>query len=438
MIFPNSGLGVSNSLLSTVLAPGVAAVVSGQAPAQAMQQAGCDPPPGFTWVAEANAYLPIVAGAPIVNGPCRWSPIAFPGLGIQIGPFTFPWTTDTMPGSVGCQCPGKEACDPTQLTYPPDCALCVGEHGDYNGINGKRCALWTTVITDWQQLPAGLSTLLQTILLSDVEGNGHGFGNYWFNKAWQPAADGTGGQSVTLSQYQQWMTALGIGPNQNYYLNFIPVEGNGLGFAENWYEGLPVVQFDHPNPALGRWGVWLALEHTGGFDSPFVLRVIVDNLTDAKGRLPVTSSFVRILNALNPLNWPGMFWKAVVAIGVGLGDLVTGLVDEFGALLCDLTANPAVVTAAVTAAATTQKIPPQQAAGIAATVNSISKAQCTPTPPNCADPKNATLTQCLIPLPPIAPVLPWWQQWYVIAGAALLVGLVLFSDNKSEKPAAAT
>jgi hypothetical protein len=428
MLFPDRGFGLGYHPRPDYRNVGQN-IVSGGTVAQGYTD--CPPPPGFTWL--NGMFVPLLPGVAPTNGICGWSPISFPGTGMKLGPFVFPWTPDTMPqGNVGT--PNPIFSDLIPGLAPPN-GLCVGEHSEYNGVNGKTCSVWTSVVHDWKQLPVELMPHLQKILLSDVEGNGHGFGNFWNNKTWLSPANGgtTQGQAITLNTYQEWATALGISPDQNYYLNFLPVEQNNLGYAEHWYEGLPIAQFDHPKDK-NRWGIWLALESTGGYDTPLVLRIVVASLAYAKSQLPGESTFHQILDALNPLNWPGMlveaiFW-AVNEIAGGFASLMGDLVDAAGNLICDLATNPTIVNATVMGAAATQGIPPQASQGIAQQISSMAAQKCGNQPPNCKDPKNAKLTQCQPAKPIIAPTKPWWQQWYVIVPAVAVVGYFLIKPSK--------
>lgn len=402
--------------------------------------------------------VPLLAGQAPIPGPAIpgqagiygcYSPIAFAGLGMQIGPFTFPWLLTTMPSSTSAAAAANQAQYNAAIGLPnsgPVETVCTGSAGDVNNVNGKLCTVWTTVVSDWTQLPIDLAAHLQQILLSDIEGGGHGFGNFWNFQTWLPSADPQAtthipgvnpsvGQPVTLASYREWITALGIGPDQNYYLNFIPVQGNDLvtyggpTYPGAWYQGVPITQFDHPDKVSGRYGIWLALEQTGGPNTELVLRIIVDSVADAQSRLPQASTWSKILHDLNPLNWPGMLLDAIEAVGHDLASLMSGLYDAAGNLICDVASNPILVSTAITATAASQGIPPAKSAGAANNIASIAQQKCAAPPPDCTLPANAGLTQCLPVLPPLTPATPWWQQWYVLVPAVALVGYLLLKPD---------
>ena len=490
--------------MGTKLSPALTSILNAVSP-QAVQSVttappkavvrSCTAPPGFTWVGSADSddglYMPL-SSVPLlttpVNGPqvagqsgifgC-YNPIAFQGLGMQIGPFTFPWTIATMPSApsaagIAAQQAYQAATGTAQYntvtgalipTTPGDAVVGTCGMSDYNNVNGKLCPAWTMTISDWTQLPIGLAEHLGLILLSDIEGDGKHFGNFWNNKGWLPndgttptsitnyttpvatttytgdqAAAATPGEPISMQSYRQWITALGIAPDQNYYINFIPVQGNNLAYgnghtyADVWYEGVPVTQFDHPDGVSGRYGIWLALEHANGqANTPYVLRIVVDSLADAASRLPQESIWGEILDALNPLNWPGMLLDAIEAVGHAIGSLMEDLYDAAGNLICDVASNPTLVAAAIKGVAASQGIPPNKTAGAAANIASLAAQQCAPTPPNCALPANAALTQCLPVAPPVGAVGPWYTQWYVIVPAVALVGYLLLKDDGEQK-----
>jgi hypothetical protein len=251
-------------------------------------------------------------------------------------------------------------------------------------------------------------------------------------------------QGVTLTSYRNWVTALGIQPNQDYYLPFLPVWARDIPFPWNfahWWNGTPVAMFN--DPATGKpWGVFLELVQRGtgvdhmnspgsnfaqtcpeydspalNFDSPFDLYVYVvpfDNPTlnnrskwNADGS--TSADFVKChswLEGLNPFNW------------------IKAIVGELKNLTCDLLNDPAAVAAFMAYSG-------KGATGIVSNLTAKCNAGKNPTI-NCKDATHANFPPCTAGIIPM-PTTPTWV--YVIGGVALLGGLVMLFGGKKRASA---
>lgn len=129
-------------------------------------------------------------------------------------------------------------------------------------------------LSDPTLIPPDWAAWFKKVALSPVEGldtNGSpkGFGNYWLNAAWSGSFPANSSpQPVTQASYQAWMTALGIGADQDYYLGALPIWGQGtvVWNPPGWWNSPPIATF--ANPANNQlFGIWLQLVKRGTMEA---------------------------------------------------------------------------------------------------------------------------------------------------------------------------
>jgi hypothetical protein len=125
-----------------------------------------------------------------------------------------------------------------------------------------------------------------------------------------------------------------------------------------------------------------------------------------------------------------MLLRFIAGLGGDLARFLGPFVDELGNFVCSLVSNPEAVKIAVTATAVAQGVPPQQAAGAASQISSMAQRECADKPPDCKNPANAKLVQCLPVKPPLVISTPWWQSWYVVVPVVAALGYVVLSKKK--------
>lgn len=158
-------------------------------------------------------------------------------------------------------------------TFPPNAQTI----DDMRGTNQSANVTYTTPAA----IPSGMAQIVNAAI-TGVSGSA-GYGNYWGMTGWDPAQ---------LAQYQAWVTALGIGPDQNYYMPML----DGL----TGYRQRPIAKFTHPlcvaimqeqnsepgqtvvdpNGVCSGWGVYLFLEPNDitkpwSATNPYVLRLYI-------------------------------------------------------------------------------------------------------------------------------------------------------------------
>ena len=318
--------------------------------------------------------------------------------------------------------------------------------------------------SDPSYVPAEWAPWLQTILLkpwagSNAAGHPNGFGNYWYNDSiagdhLDPscAMDSSGNGKIVHSigwlnepikqqSYRDWMTALGIGPDQDYFMGMIGMLSTGLAVQDValWWNHLPVATFTNPNDGL-IYGIWLQLTARdttyvnvgkptesywqsintwpcpqGGFDSPFDLDMKIATVDFANSMRPANTS---LFQYLNPANWLGYIASFI------WNDIVKPLDC---ALIRGIPQGPGAAAAA------------SKLGWVGTAVQLVGMfAQCGVTgTPDCTNPANAKNPACMQTQPVVlAPTGPWYTQWWGIAMlAAIGVGGVLIFRSAGSRRA---
>lgn len=191
--------------------------------------------------------------------------------------------------------------------------------------------------TDPSQITPGAAAIINKAITSANGGSGDGYGNFWGMTGWEPAR---------LAQYQAWVTALGIGPDQNYYM---PMLDGVSGDRQR-----PIAKFTHPmcvdyinsmsaymtsNPqstqSCAGWGIYLFLntKQPGvpwSSTNPYVLRLYIN---------VEPTSF-----------WDGI-WNGIETLIADIVKDAEAVLKDLGAAACALVSNANTTKLSTTTAA---------------------------------------------------------------------------------------
>ena len=436
--------------------------------------------------------------------------VVFAG-GYQVGPFVLPTLPyeDYDPGT-GAPTAGSTFEDGTL-----DAIAACSTNQPAGSVAFKGSGLVMT-ITDPSQISQALRDQIAKVIFDPellhpalVDRGKNSFGNYWFNDSmgtvdpwWKDRGRFSNEPGYDMSKpawwnqpklqqsYRDWITALGIGPDENYNLSMISVAASGV---EPWNTygpimgGIPVAQYRGPileipdapgvprgataaDRGLSIWDptIWTPTDNPDAWDAndpnrPWMPWSIFLQLRAWGNKYdyekvgggcnskctpvpytPVDSYFVLDVYFVPTRNWTnfgknsGCFDPFALLPKLLLGE-ISWVFGELTQLVCDILTNPAALAAlAVTTAAQTappsQKGKPTQPQVAAASAQLLAQAakQCTITCPDGTT-KAATQAQCptLLPVPTIgATGIPWSV---VIVGALALAAALLLSSPRPKE-----